>query len=162
MTPPDFLRMLSSETLALSCFLCTCVSKKLARMSEPQPKKARFESPLEVKYTKIFINNEWHDSVSGKTFPTVNPTTGDKICDVQEGDKVQLTCQVPLPLKRVRRRDVCVFSVFVKCRSIIYQQKILIKIMCMWRRGCGWGHGPVVGGACNKTCTALCVPHVIG
>ena len=70
-------------------------------MSEPQSKKARFESPLEVKYTKIFINNEWHDSVSGKTFPTVNPTTGDKICDVQEGDKVQLTSQVPLPLNAV-------------------------------------------------------------
>ena len=37
---------------------------------------------------QIFINNEWVDSVSGKTFPTINPVTGDKITDVQEGDKV--------------------------------------------------------------------------
>jgi len=29
------------------------------------------------------------NSVSGKVFPTVNPTTGDKITDVQEGDKVR-------------------------------------------------------------------------
>ena len=28
------------------------------------------------------------DSLSGKVFPTVNPTTGEKICDVAEGDKV--------------------------------------------------------------------------
>ena len=43
-----------------------------------------------VKYTKIFINNEWHNSVSGRTFPTINPTSGDKICDVQEGDKADV------------------------------------------------------------------------
>ena len=28
------------------------------------------------------------DSVSGKTFPTFNPVTEEKICDVAEGDKV--------------------------------------------------------------------------
>ncbi|XP_013378723.1 aldehyde dehydrogenase, mitochondrial [Lingula anatina] len=44
----------------------------------------------EVKYTGIFINNEWHKSVSGKTFPTINPSTGEKICDVQEGDKADI------------------------------------------------------------------------
>ncbi len=57
-------------------------------MSEPVAKKPRFEGPPEVKYTQIFINNEWVNSVSGKTFPTINPSTGEKICDVQEGDKV--------------------------------------------------------------------------
>ncbi|KAL3183463.1 hypothetical protein MRX96_033576 [Rhipicephalus microplus] len=36
---------------------------------------------------QIFINNEFVDSVSGKTFPTFNPSTGAKIADVQEGDK---------------------------------------------------------------------------
>ena len=28
--------------------------------------------------------------VSGKTFPTINPATGEKICDVQEGDKADV------------------------------------------------------------------------
>lgn len=36
---------------------------------------------------QIFINNEWHKSVSGKTFPTVNPATGEVIANIQEGDK---------------------------------------------------------------------------
>ncbi|XP_038048256.1 retinal dehydrogenase 2-like [Patiria miniata] len=44
-------------------------------------------APVEVKYTKIFINNEFVNSVSGKTFPTLNPATSKKTCDVQEGDK---------------------------------------------------------------------------
>uniref|UniRef100_A0A914E3I7 Aldehyde dehydrogenase domain-containing protein n=1 Tax=Acrobeloides nanus TaxID=290746 RepID=A0A914E3I7_9BILA len=39
------------------------------------------------KYTKIFINNEWHDAINGKTFATTNPTTGKKICNVQAGEK---------------------------------------------------------------------------
>jgi len=33
----------------------------------------------EIKYTKLFINNEYVDAVSGKTFPTYNPTTGKKL-----------------------------------------------------------------------------------
>jgi len=44
----------------------------------------------DIKYTKIFINNEWLNSVSGKTFPTKNPATGDVICQVQEGDKADV------------------------------------------------------------------------
>ncbi|XP_043916765.1 retinal dehydrogenase 1 [Protopterus annectens] len=42
---------------------------------------------LEIKYTKIFINNEWHDSVCHRKIPVFNPATEEKICDVEEGDK---------------------------------------------------------------------------
>ncbi|KAG1659995.1 Retinal dehydrogenase 1 [Nymphon striatum] len=38
----------------------------------------------------IFINNEWVNSVSGKTFPTINPATEEKFADVQEGDKADV------------------------------------------------------------------------
>lgn len=37
---------------------------------------------------QIFINNEWHNSVSGKKFPVFNPATEEKLCEVEEGDKV--------------------------------------------------------------------------
>jgi acyl-CoA reductase-like NAD-dependent aldehyde dehydrogenase len=33
---------------------------------------------------KLYINGEWVDSVSGKTFETVNPATGEKLADVAE------------------------------------------------------------------------------
>uniref|UniRef100_A0A8C6DR93 Aldehyde dehydrogenase 1A1 n=1 Tax=Moschus moschiferus TaxID=68415 RepID=A0A8C6DR93_MOSMO len=42
---------------------------------------------LEVQFTKIFINNEWDESKSGKKFATYNPSTLEKICEVEEGDK---------------------------------------------------------------------------
>ncbi|XP_069332486.1 aldehyde dehydrogenase 1A1-like isoform X2 [Eulemur rufifrons] len=42
---------------------------------------------LKIQYTKIFINNEWHGSVSGKKFPVLNPATEEIICHVEEGDK---------------------------------------------------------------------------
>lgn len=34
--------------------------------------------------TKLFINNEFVDAVSGKTFPSVNPATEEVICELQE------------------------------------------------------------------------------
>ncbi|XP_010116520.1 PREDICTED: retinal dehydrogenase 2 isoform X2 [Chlamydotis macqueenii] len=42
---------------------------------------------LEIKYTKIFINNEWQNSESGRIFPVYNPATGEQICEIQEADK---------------------------------------------------------------------------
>jgi len=48
----------------------------------------------EVKYTQIFINNEWCNSVSGKTFSTFNPCTEEEICKVQEGDKADVELAV--------------------------------------------------------------------
>ena len=40
--------------------------------------------------TKLLINNRWVDSASGKTFPTVNPSTGEEICQVAEADAVDV------------------------------------------------------------------------
>jgi len=37
---------------------------------------------------QLFINNKWQDAQSGKTFPTINPATGEVICQVAEADEV--------------------------------------------------------------------------
>ncbi|XP_045439533.1 aldehyde dehydrogenase family 1 member A3-like [Pipistrellus kuhlii] len=50
---------------------------------------------LEVKFTQIFINNEWHASTSGKKFATCNPSTLEQICEVEEGDKVGVPPRPP-------------------------------------------------------------------
>ncbi|XP_056902215.1 aldehyde dehydrogenase, mitochondrial-like isoform X2 [Takifugu flavidus] len=44
----------------------------------------------EVHFNKLFINNEWHDAVNGKTFPTINPSTGEVICQVAEADEADV------------------------------------------------------------------------
>jgi len=40
--------------------------------------------------TKLLINNEWVDAVSGKTFPTLNPATEEVITRVAEADKADV------------------------------------------------------------------------
>lgn len=52
------------------------------------------QPPIEVKFTKVFIRNQWQDSASGKTFATINPSTGEKICDVSDGDKADIDMAV--------------------------------------------------------------------
>lgn len=36
---------------------------------------------------KLFINNEWHKSSTGKVFPTVDPATGKVTADIQQSGK---------------------------------------------------------------------------
>jgi aldehyde dehydrogenase (NAD+) len=44
------------------------------------------EPTVKVSATKLLINNQWVDSVSGKTFPTINPSTAEVITQVAEAD----------------------------------------------------------------------------
>jgi len=44
------------------------------------------EQKITISATKLLINNEWVDSVSGRTFATINPATGEVICQVAEAD----------------------------------------------------------------------------
>jgi aldehyde dehydrogenase (NAD+) len=47
-----------------------------------QPPQTNVALPM----TKLLIGNEWVNSKSGKTFPTINPATGEEICQVAEAD----------------------------------------------------------------------------
>jgi aldehyde dehydrogenase (NAD+) len=44
--------------------------------------------------TKILIGNKWVDSVSGKTFKTINPATGDILAEVAEADAADVDIAV--------------------------------------------------------------------
>jgi aldehyde dehydrogenase (NAD+) len=44
----------------------------------------------QIKPGKLFINNEWCDSQSGKTFPVYNPATETQLAVVAEGDKADV------------------------------------------------------------------------
>jgi aldehyde dehydrogenase (NAD+) len=47
-------------------------------------------SRVQIKQTKMLIDGKWVDSVSGKTFETLNPSTGQMIARVAEGDKADV------------------------------------------------------------------------
>ena len=44
----------------------------------------------EIKYTKLFINNEFVDAESGKTFATIDPSDETEIAQIAEGDKADI------------------------------------------------------------------------
>lgn len=59
----------------------------------PYSSAAALPNPIlnpDIHYNQLFINNEWQDAVSKKTFPTVNPTTGEVIGHVAEGDQADV------------------------------------------------------------------------
>jgi aldehyde dehydrogenase (NAD+) len=51
---------------------------------------ANVETPVAIKATRLLINNRWVNSESGKTFPTVNPATGEEIAQVAEADSADV------------------------------------------------------------------------
>src|SRR5207248_11412711 len=56
---------------------------------------AKKYAPPKVKEQQpMFVGGKWVDSQSGKTFPTVNPATGETICHVAEGDKADIDLAV--------------------------------------------------------------------
>jgi aldehyde dehydrogenase (NAD+) len=52
------------------------------------------QNPVTVPTTKLLINGHWVESVSGKRFKTINPSTGETICDVAEADAADVNLAV--------------------------------------------------------------------
>jgi aldehyde dehydrogenase (NAD+) len=48
------------------------------------------DSNVTVRATQLLINNRWVPSESGRTFATVNPSTGEEICQVAEADSADV------------------------------------------------------------------------
>jgi aldehyde dehydrogenase (NAD+) len=44
------------------------------------------EQSVPITATRLMINNQWVEASSGRSFPTINPATGDEICQVAEAD----------------------------------------------------------------------------
>ncbi|KAI5071384.1 hypothetical protein GOP47_0013635 [Adiantum capillus-veneris] len=55
-------------------------------MAPPSSKDGPANPGFSVKYTKLFINGEFVDAISGKTFETLDPRTGETLASVAEGD----------------------------------------------------------------------------
>jgi aldehyde dehydrogenase (NAD+) len=56
--------------------------------------KIRVIRAPKIKDQPMLIGGKWLDSASGKTFPTINPATGETICQVAEGDRADIDLAV--------------------------------------------------------------------
>uniref|UniRef100_A0A452QKB5 aldehyde dehydrogenase (NAD(+)) n=1 Tax=Ursus americanus TaxID=9643 RepID=A0A452QKB5_URSAM len=62
-------------------------------LTTPYSSAAALPSPIpnpDIHYSQLFVNNEWQDAASKKTFPTVSPATGEVIGRVAEGDRADV------------------------------------------------------------------------
>src|SRR5262252_8972822 len=59
-------------------------------MAVAAPSKPKGVKVPQVKDQPLLIGGKWLDSVSNKTFPAINPATGQAICQVAEGDKADI------------------------------------------------------------------------
>ncbi|KAL6187466.1 hypothetical protein ACLB2K_038865 [Fragaria x ananassa] len=62
------------------------VSRGIGKYSTAAAVEDPITPPVKVGYTKLLINGQFVDAASGKTFPTLDPRTGDVIAHVAEGD----------------------------------------------------------------------------
>ena len=86
------------------------------RFSAPNRQMSSLPAPEtspDIKTSGVFINNEFRPSISGKVFETVNPSTGEVICEVAEGDKADVDVAVQAANEAFRfgspwrRMDAC-------------------------------------------------------
>ncbi|MDJ0716529.1 MAG: aldehyde dehydrogenase family protein [Prochloraceae cyanobacterium] len=63
------------------------------------------EQKAKIGPTKLLINNQWVESASGKRFETINPATGEVICDVAEADAADVDKAVEAARKAFNSRD---------------------------------------------------------
>ena len=61
--------------------------------------KSKIIKAPKISNQKLFINGKWVNSISGKTFATLNPSTGQEICQVAEAD----SADVDLAVKAARK-----------------------------------------------------------
>lgn len=70
---------------------------RLIKISQTTPALVRSfsaASQVKVEHTNLFINNEYVNSLSGKTFDTVNPTNGSVISKIAEADAADVDLAV--------------------------------------------------------------------
>src|ERR1700675_3943391 len=65
----------------------------MAVATSPVPIDSRVAEYLD-KPRKMLIDGKWVDAISGKTFPTYNPATGEVLAQVAEGDRADIDAAV--------------------------------------------------------------------
>ncbi|KAK1373263.1 Aldedh domain-containing protein [Heracleum sosnowskyi] len=76
----------ASASTPLSQGRYSILRRGINRFSTAAVAEEPIAAPVEINYTKLLINGQFVDSASGKTFPTLDPRTGEVIADIAEGD----------------------------------------------------------------------------
>ncbi|XP_008293852.1 aldehyde dehydrogenase, mitochondrial-like [Stegastes partitus] len=142
------------------------VSPLLSRVSACHYSAAAIPAPNtqpEVHYNKLFINNQWKDAISGKTFPTINPSTGEVISQVAEADEVNNLLQInPNRISSTMEEDMMVYYCLTKAEKLKKAWNFPL-LMMAWKIGpaLATGNTVVMKTAEQTPLTALYVASLI-
>ncbi len=84
--------------------MSTATAKKAQKNHKPKEQSNKAAPPT-IKNQQMLIDGRWVNSVSGKTFATINPATGETICQVAEGDKADIDLAVKAARKAFETGD---------------------------------------------------------
>src|SRR5580698_4028561 len=84
--------------------MATATAKKPQKNHQPKEQSNKVAAPT-IKNQQMLIDGRWVNSVSGKTFATTNPATGETICQVAEGDKADIDLAVKAARKAFETGD---------------------------------------------------------
>ncbi|CAO2047635.1 unnamed protein product [Urochloa humidicola] len=74
---------------------------------------------VEIKYTQLLINGNFVDAASGKTFPTLDPRTGEVIAHVAEGDSEDIDRAVAAARKAFDEGPWPRMTAYERCRVLL-------------------------------------------
>ena len=74
----------------------------MSAVAQETPSIPEFAARILSKPKRLLINGKWVDAASGKTFPVIDPATGQDIGQAAEGDKTDVDAAV----KEFRARGV--------------------------------------------------------
>ncbi|CAN6246239.1 unnamed protein product [Urochloa humidicola] len=74
---------------------------------------------VEIKYTQLLINGNFVDAASGKTFPTLDPRTGEVIARVAEGDSEDIDRAVAAARKAFDEGPWPRMTAYERCRVLL-------------------------------------------
>ncbi|KAL5212114.1 hypothetical protein ABZP36_022961 [Zizania latifolia] len=77
------------------------------------------QPPVDVKYTQLFINGDFVDAASGKTFPTVDPRTSEVIARVAEGDSEDIDRAVAAARRAFDEGPWPRMTAYERCRVLL-------------------------------------------
>ncbi|KAF8399279.1 hypothetical protein HHK36_015144 [Tetracentron sinense] len=81
----SFAAVSSSSTSLLSLGRSSRSGRGICRFSTAVANEEPITPPVQVNHTQLLINGQFVDASSGKTFPTLDPRTGEVIAQVAEG-----------------------------------------------------------------------------
>ncbi|KAL0327252.1 UNVERIFIED_CONTAM: Aldehyde dehydrogenase family 2 member B7, mitochondrial [Sesamum angustifolium] len=97
----------------------SCLGRGIYRYGTTAAHEEPIKPPVTVEYDKLLINGQFVDAASGKTFPTLDPRSGEVIAHVAEGDTEDINRAVAAARKAFDEGPWPKMTAYERCRIML-------------------------------------------